>query len=773
MPVRRDAEKPHRANQLCNRGALTRLRDMTAPMAFIPNSSMSSVFQKTWRLTVPILALLFVLSPNVASGQIARIEGEREVAAYLRQVWRLKRARTPVRPTPPACTSTVNVSIESAITPDKETLISGKILRVGLPASIAKPSAVEGALVTLDSTTLGVTTDANGLFSLTVPPSIVASHPRAGVLVRRIGYKAVRTSVALRPGSNLRVEVQLCPDLVELSASLATTSVSTAPNTITNNQESGVDEGGIVKRIDDFLVVLRRGRLFTIDTRARTLRAVAAIDAFAPWVNPKDAWFDELIVHGDRVLVVGFDYGIQKTTIGAFRIDERGNLRHEHTYTLSGNDYFSSRNYASRLVDSKLVFYSPTDIPLDSASVVNALPVLREWSARDFAGGTGFVQHTQHIYRPVGAAIATPIDAMHSVTICDLAGREFSCESTILFAPSGSVHYVSPTALYLSTSTWSWSANRSFADSVSALLLRVPLDGQAATAVSVNGVAIDQFSLVERDNTLHMMFRAEGRGARMWAGEQRGGSLGLLSLPVEQLRVGIDPSPSQYRTLPATEPNQRVRNRFVGDVLLYGGFATRSSASTGAEELQVVSLRDRTVRSVRLDHQVERIEVLGDDALIVGQDTADDLHFSGVRLGSRPSRVQHYVVKDGEQLDERSHAFFYRPDENRSRSGVIALPISREDTSGRAFENQVDAVQFLRNTGRSFGLLGELTTQPISPYDDCKASCTDWYGEARPIFLDGRIFALLGYELVEGAIRGNRMVETRRINFMPRTKPPR
>lgn len=54
--------------------------------------------------------------------------------------------------------------------------------------------------------------------------------------------------------------------------------------------------------------------------------------------------------------------------------------------------------------------------------------------------------------------------------------------------------------------------------------------------------------------------------------------------------------------------------------------------------------------------------------------------------------------------------------------------------------------------------------------DPCEASCVDWYGNARPIFVDGRIFALLGYELVEGELRDGRMVERRRISFAPRDR---
>jgi hypothetical protein len=51
--------------------------------------------------------------------------------------------------------------------------------------------------------------------------------------------------------------------------------------------------------------------------------------------------------------------------------------------------------------------------------------------------------------------------------------------------------------------------------------------------------------------------------------------------------------------------------------------------------------------------------------------------------------------------------------------------------------------------------------------DKCRASCVDWYGNARPLFLHGRVFALLGYELVEGQIDDGRIREVRRINYAP------
>src|ERR1044072_7360698 len=56
----------------------------------------------------------------------------------------------------------------------------------------------------------------------------------------------------------------------------------TTTEAITNVQHAGVDEGGIVKVHGNHLVVLRRGRLFTIAINDGELNPVSAIDAFGP-----------------------------------------------------------------------------------------------------------------------------------------------------------------------------------------------------------------------------------------------------------------------------------------------------------------------------------------------------------------------------------------------------------------------------------------------------------------------------------------------------------
>ena len=125
---------------------------------------------------------------------------------------------------------------------------------------------------------------------------------------------------------------------------------------VTNVQHAGVDEGGIVKVPGSHLVVLRRGRLFTVALGDGALKPISAVDAFGPDMNPSGTWYDEMLVSQDRVIVIGYSYERGGTEVGLFEITEEGNLSYKSTYHLRSNDYYSSRNYASRLVNNKLIF---------------------------------------------------------------------------------------------------------------------------------------------------------------------------------------------------------------------------------------------------------------------------------------------------------------------------------------------------------------------------------------------------------------------------------
>jgi hypothetical protein len=160
---------------------------------------------------------------------------------------------------------------------------------------------------------------------------------------------------------------------------------------------------------------------------------------------------------------------------------------------------------------------------------------------------------------------------------------------------------------------------------------------------------------------------------------------------------------------------------------------------------------------------------MGADAVVVGTN-GPDLQFTAVRLGNDAAIGGAFTRPGASQSETRSHGFFYRPE--GSGGGLLGLPITRPGRPGyRHLTEGSAAILFLRQTALRFSELGELAAQPERAVDDgCRASCVDWYGNARPLFIGNRVFALMGYEIVEGKVVGGRIQEARRVNYAPRDR---
>ena len=109
---------------------------------------------------------------------------------------------------------------------------------------------------------------------------------------------------------------------------------------ITNNQHAGVDEGGIVKVHGEHLVILRRGRLFTVRVGSNSLAPVSSVNAYAPGVNPSNDWYDEMLVSKNTVVVIGYSYGRGGTEINLFDITSGGGLEFRSSYHQKSIDYY-------------------------------------------------------------------------------------------------------------------------------------------------------------------------------------------------------------------------------------------------------------------------------------------------------------------------------------------------------------------------------------------------------------------------------------------------
>lgn len=537
-----------------------------------------------------------------------------------------------------------------------------------------------------------------------------------------------------------------------------------ADDSITNNQHAGVDEGGIVKLHGDHLVILRRGRLFTVRVGDDSLKPVDAVNAYAPGVNPSNDWYDEMLVAGDTVVVVGYSYGRGGTEINLFDIDVRGGLDYRSTYHLRSNDYYSSRNYASRLIGSKLVFYTPQYIGY-YGDPMEQFPAVRKWhrgaTDKDFRR----VVDATRVYRAEKPVETTYGQALHTVTVCDLEAREFKCEATGVLGAPGRVFYVSPSSVYVWTTDWNYGEGGRKSGS---MLYKMPLDGSAPSALGVTGAPVDQFSFLESDdNHLNVLVRSEGRGEQMWGSEIASGDVALFRVPVDRFSDGSETaSIHHYYEIPKPE-GYTFQNRFVGDYLLYGtGSGWGRPEHKYAANLFAVNWKNSEVANLRLNHGVDRIEQMGRDAVVVGTN-GSDLIFSPIRLGKLPTVMASYVRKNASQGELRSHGFFYKPDDRDG--GLLGLPIARRGRAGyRHLVENSAAILFLKNNRLEFNELGELDAKTASANDGCRASCIDWYGNARPLFIRNRVFALLGYEIVEGRVYGQRMREVRRVNYSPR-----
>ena len=553
------------------------------------------------------------------------------------------------------------------------------------------------------------------------------------------------------------------------SSALAQSATAGAAESVTNVQHAGVDEGGIVKVHGDHLVILRRGRLFTVNIRGRDLKPVSAVDAYGDGIEPRGAWYDEMLISGDTIAIIGYSYARGGTEVGLFEISSSGQLRYKATYHLRSNDYYSSRNYASRLIGSKLIFYSPFFINLWRGDPMAALPAMRRWRRDVKAEDFRRIAPATRIYRTDEELDPYQGVALHTVTVCDLAKPELDCESTALLGLPGRVFYVSAGSVFVWTTAWRRTGQQATPASA---VFRIPLDGSAPSALKTAGSPIDQFSFLEgEDGHLNVLVRSNGRGDGMWAAEVNSGDMALMRVPLASFSDGREEAPREaYRALPKVG-GQAVQNRYVGSYLLYGAGAgwRRPPATLHSEVYAIRYANDAEAHRVPLAHGVDRIEALGADAVVVGTD-GRDLHFTSVRLGARAQAADRYTRVNAAQGETRSHGFYYRP-ENDSE-GLVGLPIIG---GGRAaaqhLRRESAALLYLRNQSLKLTELGTLDSRPdtVGGNDGCRASCVDWYGNSRPLFLRNRIFALMGYEIVEGRLDNGRIAEARRVSFAPKS----
>lgn len=553
---------------------------------------------------------------------------------------------------------------------------------------------------------------------------------------------------------------------------------------ITNNQNVGVDEGGIVKQIGRHLVILQDGRVFAVDlgkAAGDPMRLTGRIDVYRS-EEKAASWYDEMLVLGDRVLVTAYNYKENASEITVLRLSPEGKLRREGRFLLSSNDYYSTENYATRLVGDSLVFYAP--LPLASYGPFEWPRIRRAAGDGEAGRGDALIRATD-VYAPPGR-IDDPV--LHTVSICPLRAT-LDCRTTAFVGAPMREFYVSPADAFLwigAPDGMPWAidyanrrrlacpAGQERGETAPATLYRLPLDGGPVGAVAVDGVPADQFAFDSKDGRFRALLGDAFTGCKAGGAPS---NLALLDIPLTAFGAQLrHVAPRAYAPVPGIAGGQ-LENRFVGDWLIYGGRESWSSAAPDdrqrlASTLFAVSLADpRDVRRLALPHNAIRIERAGMDAVVTGYRNAEGLSLSYVALGRDPRRTATAMLAGRFESEGRSHAFnAWVP---RDAPGLLGIPTTRREwRSGRGWsDSESSDLSFVAiGADRSLAAAGELSTQGRRPSPGyvCKVSCVDWYGNSRPIFTGGRIFALMGTELVEGRLRDGRIREAGRVDLTGR-----
>jgi hypothetical protein len=175
-------------------------------------------------------------------------------------------------------------------------------------------------------------------------------------------------------------------------------------------------------------------------------------------------------------------------------------------------------------------------------------------------------------------------------------------------------------------------------------------------------------------------------------------------------------------------------------------------------------------RRINLPYYVERIAPMDSDAIVTGTAAPDSLHFLRIDPSSRSPRSGHFTLANPSHQEYENHGSFYGA--IGSNRGLIAIPGSgyaRADSTH--WVTGSTSVVFVRASPRKLVRMGSLSITPGTPEEDSlevqSGWFEDWYDNARGIFVDERIFALIGYELIEARMIDGRLVERRRISFMP------
>jgi hypothetical protein len=504
-----------------------------------------------------------------------------------------------------------------------------------------------------------------------------------------------------------------------------------------------------------------------------------------------------MLVQGDQVIITAYSYEDDATEITVLRLDQAsGKVEKRGVFLISSDDYYDVDNYATRIVGDKLVIYTPYEA--DDLLSRRDRPAIRRWTtAEDFdeerEQGNQLLD-IRKVYQPV-FGVSDPW--IHTISVCPLGeviSRGLSCETTGFMGSDAAEMFVAGDAVYLWMMAASWDERDwnscplgtpapGFGEVPPAAVFRVPIGRGEVEVMGARGMPVDQFGM----DATGMRFRALPMLLRNGCDDddETPQHFALLDAPQQRFRDEyFAASAGDFVPVPAVDGGG-IENRFLANHVVYGSrdrYSRRPPRDDEAREralanaLTVVPLGNpRAPQRVALGHSLIRLEKLGTDAVIAnGYADESGLRVSYVALGGEDSAA---AIRSSALLplryesEGRSHAF--NATMTWEGDGMLGVPtVTRvERSNGYWWYSDVSDLSFL-GFDRS-GILadgGQIIATPEDEVEtaegyDCEVSCIDWYGNARPIFLAGKVYGLMATELVEAEVVGGKVAERRRVDL--------
>ena len=579
------------------------------------------------------------------------------------------------------------------------------------------------------------------------------------------------------------------------SSSSSSVSVSAVSGTsVTNTQKQGVDEGDIVKLYKNYMIVMQDGRLFTVDIGAGKgdMRRVDRADIYPDEAH--NAWYDEVVLHDNIIVIAGYSYKQDATELVIFRIGEDGRLSRKGRYHISSGDYYDTENYATRMVNNNLVMYTPVNMRNMLENDNLRFPLVRRWRPdlpEDYEDDPSIrnLIDARQIYKPVQR---TSDPTIHTISVCPLgddAGQaKLDCNSQAIIAPSSYTYYVSRSHAYLwvnndsgnlahnkNTQDCAAGAVPRYSEGPTSFVYAVPIKGGQVKAMQTYGRPNNQFSLETTDEEFRAILDYDHVNCD---DNDDKGYVKYFSAPLSAFRAAPPKMhASNYVDLPSIE-GRNYEARFTEDYLVYGtefnGRWHRPIVSTKgvrAGKIYAVPTDDpKNVTVMDAPHNTIRAERVADNMVLTGYGAQSGLYVSMVDLSAKPNVSSTIVLEDRFETEGRSHAF--NAITSADGSGLMGLPTGIRTEGNRYWWRSTESdVSFMSiSSDAQINSVGTLKATPDSehPDYDCEVSCVDWYGNSRPIFIEGRVFALSETEVIEGEIIGDQIRDAGRVNL---TKP--